>query len=98
MNTNIQAVNFTLRDESRQYLEKKLGRIHNAESMIVDMLIKLGHDKDFSAEATVNFKWGASAHVKETDFVLNAAIDKMMDTLEAKVDKEKDKIKDTNRG
>jgi putative sigma-54 modulation protein len=94
MNTSIQAVNFTLRDESKQYLEKKLGRIHNAESMLVDMSIRLSRDKDFAAEATVNFRWGVQAHVKETDFVLNAAIDKMMDTLEAKVNKEKEKVKD----
>jgi putative sigma-54 modulation protein len=94
MNTEIKAVHFTLRDDGREYLEKKLGRLHNAESMITDLLVTLTHDNDFQAEATVNFRWGTRAHVAEKDFVLNAAIDKMMDTLEQKVNKEKEKTKE----
>ncbi|GHV82547.1 ribosomal biogenesis GTPase [Spirochaetia bacterium] len=94
MNTNVKAVHFTLRDDAREYLERKIARIHNAENMIVDLLFTLTHDKDFSAEATVNFRWGESIHVKEHDFDLNPAIDKLMDKLEAKITKEKEKVKD----
>jgi putative sigma-54 modulation protein len=94
MNLDIQAHGFTLFDKSRAFLEKKLGKIHNAEEIIVDLLIKLNHDKEFTAEATVNFRWGASAHVKETDFELDAAMNKMIDTLEAKINKEKEKAKE----
>ena len=94
MNIEIKAVHFTLRDDVRDYLNKKIERIHNAENMIVDLLVTLTRDKDFSAEATVNFRWGVSIHVKETDFELNPAIDKMMDKLETKVTKEKEKVKE----
>jgi putative sigma-54 modulation protein len=62
--------------------------------MIVDLLFTLTKDKDFSADATVNFRWGVSIHVKEHDFELIPAIDKMMDKLEAKITKEKEKVKD----
>ncbi|MDR3276378.1 MAG: ribosome-associated translation inhibitor RaiA [Treponema sp.] len=97
MNTEIKAVHFTLRDDAREYLEKKIARLHNAENMIVDLLFTLTKDRDFAAEATANFRWGVSIHVRETDFDLNPAIDKMMDKLEAKISKEKEKMQDLRK-
>lgn len=94
MNVDIKSVHFTLRDDTKEYLEKKIARIHNAENMIVDFLITLTKDKDFSVEATVNFRWGVSIHIKEHDFELNPAVDKMMDKLEQKITKEKEKVKE----
>jgi putative sigma-54 modulation protein len=94
MNTEIKAVHFTLKEDTKAYLDRKIARIHNAENMIVDLLFTLTHAKDFTAEATVNFRWGVSIHVKESDFELNPAVDKLMDKLEAKIIKEKEKVKD----
>ena len=94
MNTEIKAVHFSLGENTREYLEKKITRIHNAENMIVDLLFTLTRDKDFSAEVNVNFNWGVSIHLKENDFELNPAIDKLMDKLDAKIAKEKEKIKE----
>ncbi|MDR0487670.1 MAG: ribosome-associated translation inhibitor RaiA [Treponema sp.] len=94
MNTEIKALHFTLHDDAREYINKKIERIHNAENMIVDMLVTVKKEKDFDAEATVNFRWGVSIHVKEEDFELTTAIDKMMDKLEAKITKEKEKVKE----
>ena len=94
MNTEIKAVHFSLSSEAREYLEKKIARIPNAENMIVDLLFTLTKDKDFSAEVTVNFRWGVSIHQKENDFELIPAIDKLMDKLDAKIAKEKEKVKE----
>ncbi|MDL2228668.1 ribosome-associated translation inhibitor RaiA [Treponema sp. OttesenSCG-928-L16] len=94
MNFDVKAVHFTLRDDSREYLNRKLSRIHNAENMIVDIMFTLTKEKDFAAEVTVNFRWGVSVHLKEHDFELNPAIDKLMDKLEAKIIKEKEKVKE----
>ena len=94
MNTEIKAVHFNLHDDAKEYLNKKIERIHNAENMIVDLLFTLTKEKDFEAEATVNFRWGVSVHVKESDFELLTAIDKMMDKLNAKIIKEKEKVKE----
>lgn len=94
MNTEIKAVHFTLHEDAREYLNKKIERIHNAENMIVDLLITIKKEKDFDAEATVNFRWGVSIHVKEVDFDITTAIDKMMDKLELKIIKEKEKVKE----
>ena len=94
MNTEIKAVHFSLRDETKEYLEKKIERIRNAENMIVDLLFTLTKDKDFSAEVTVNLRWGVSIHLKESDFELDPAIDKLMDKLDSKIAKEKEKVKE----
>jgi putative sigma-54 modulation protein len=42
----------------------------------------------------VNFRWGTQAHVSETDFDLIAGMDKLIDTLEQKINKEKKKVQD----
>jgi putative sigma-54 modulation protein len=94
MNIDIRAVHFVLKDEIRDYLNRKISRIHNAENMIVDLLITLTHDKDFQAEAKVNFRWGVSVYVKESDFDITPAIDKLMDVLDQKITKEKEKVKE----
>jgi len=94
MNTDIKSVHFTMNDDVRDYLNKKIERIHNAENMIVDLIITIKKEKDFDAEATVNFRWGVSVHVKEADFDITSAIDKMMDKLELKITKEKEKVKE----
>ena len=94
MNLDIKALHFSLHDDAKEYLEKKIDRIRNAENMIVDLLVTIKKEKEFDAEATVNFRWGVSVHVQELDFDLTRAIDKMMDKLEAKITKEKEKVKE----
>ena len=94
MNTEVKAVHFSLGDDTREYLEKKIARLRNAENMIIDLLFTLTKNKDYSAEVTVNFRWGVSVHLKEKDFELSPAIDKLMDKLDAKIIKEKDKVKE----
>ncbi len=92
MNIDVKAVHFSLREGTREFLDKKLERIPNAENMIIDMLFTFTKEKDFSVECTVNFRWGVSVHVADRDFDLNAAIDKLVDKLEVKVVKEKEKV------
>ena len=94
MNTEIKSMHFTLHDDAKEYLNKKIERIHNAENMIVDLIITIKKEKDFEAEANVNFRWGVSIHVQEKDFELTSAIDKMMDKLNSKIIKEKEKVKE----
>jgi putative sigma-54 modulation protein len=92
MNIDIKAVHFTLKEDGRDYLNRKLGRLHNAENMIIDLLFTFTKDKDFLAEVTVNFRWGVSVHLKERDFELNPAMDKLIDKLDLKIIKEKEKM------
>ena len=94
MNLEIKALQFSLHDDGKEYLNKKLERIRNAENMIVDLIITIKKEKDFVSESSVNFRWGISIHVKEKDFELTRSIDKMIDKLEAKITKEKEKVKE----
>lgn len=95
MNIDVRSVHFDINDNSRAYLDKKLERIAYAKDLIVDLLFSFTRDvKQFKCECTINFRWGATAHVQETDFDLIAGIDKMMDILEQKIDKEKKKMQD----
>jgi putative sigma-54 modulation protein len=95
MNTEIKAIHFTLHEDNKEYLEKKLARIRSAENNIIDLLITLHKDaNEYAAEATVNFRWGVSSHVKEHGIELNAAIDRLTDALSTKITKEKEKAQE----
>jgi putative sigma-54 modulation protein len=92
MNLEIKAVHFSLKDDGKEYIERKLSRLHHAEANIIDLLLTMTKDAhQFVAEATVNFRWGVSVHVKEHEFDLNPAIDKLFDSLSVKITKEKEK-------
>jgi putative sigma-54 modulation protein len=91
MNVDIRAVHFDLGEPSRDYLNKKLERLDYAKDLIIDLLFAFTKEKQFQCECTINFRWGTSAHVQETDFDLAAGIDKLMDVLEHKITKEKNK-------
>lgn len=91
MTPSISADGFNLTEANSELLNTKLQRISYAEDLIVDLIVRVKYNKTFTAESTVNFKWGAQAHVSETDADFAAAVNKMMDTLDNKVKKEKDK-------
>ena len=92
MTPSINAVGFTLGNNQSEMIESKLKRISYADDLIVDLLMKIKHDKTFVFDTTVNFKWGTSAHVSDEDFDFAAALNKMMDVLDNKIKKEKDKV------
>ncbi|MDR0382928.1 MAG: ribosome-associated translation inhibitor RaiA [Spirochaetaceae bacterium] len=92
MNVEIKAIHFSLTDDEKAYIDKKITRIHNAENLIIDLLITVTKDSNtFVADVTVNFKWGVSAHIKEQDFDFSSSIDRMIDRLDIKITKEKEK-------
>jgi putative sigma-54 modulation protein len=94
MTIDVRSVHFDLGDVNRSYLDKKLERIAYAKDLIVDLLFAFTKEKQFKCECTINFRWGATAHISETDFDLTAGIDMMMDKLEQKIVKEKSKVQD----
>ena len=92
MTPAINAVGFTLDKKQSDMIESKLKRISYADDLIVDLLMKIKHDKEYSFDTTVNFKWGTQAHVSGLDYDFGAALNKMMDVLDNKIKKEKDKV------
>ncbi len=94
MNVSTSAVGFVLDEDQIALIHKKLDRIKYAEDLIVDLIIKVKADKKYFFESTVNFRWGAVAHVSADDYDFVACLNKMMDVLDQKVKKEKDKIQE----
>jgi len=91
MNINLQAMKFTPDDDQKNFVHKKFERIKYAEDLIVDVLCTIKFDKKFIYECTVNFK-GGTAHVSADDYDFKAGVNKLIDILDQKVRKEKDKI------
>ena len=94
MTPSINAVGFTLEQKQSDMIDTKLKRIAYAEDLIVDLNMKIKHDKEYSFDTTVNFKWGTQAHVSGVDYDFGAALNKMMDVLDNKIKKEKDKVQE----
>ena len=94
MTVDVRCVHFELSETSRAYLDAKLERIGYAKDMIVDLIFVITKDKEFKLEATVNFRWGLQAHMEEREFDVNAGIDKLVDRLEQKIAKEKEKVQE----
>lgn len=95
MNIDVRSVHFDLSDGSRKYLDSKLDRIGYAKDMIVDLLFVFTKDsKNYKCEVTANFRWGLQAHIQEPSFEINPGIDLLIDKLENKIIKEKEKIQD----
>lgn len=94
MTTSVKAVGFTLDQKQSDMVDSKLKRIAYANDLIIDLLLNIKHEKAYVADANVNFRWGTSAHVSGEDFDFGAALNKMMDVLDNKIKKEKDKIQD----
>ena len=94
MTPSINAVGFTLKESQSEMIETKLKRISYADDLIVDLIIKIKHDKEYVLDANVNFKWGTQAHVSGDDYDFSAALNKMMDVLDNKIKKEKDKVQE----
>ena len=94
MKTEVRAVHFNLHENAKEYLDKKIERLDYAKDLITDLMFTLTRDKDFKAECTVNFRWGRQDHLVEEDFDLLVAIDKLIDKVEHKISKEKEKIQE----
>ena len=94
MTKSVSAQGFTLEKDQSELINQKLQRIKYAEDLIVDLALRVKEDKKFYFEATMNFRWGAQGHVAADDFDFAAGLNKLMDVLDQKVKKEKDKIQE----
>jgi putative sigma-54 modulation protein len=94
MKVEIKSVHFDLPDDIRELIEKKLQKIEFAEDLIVHLACTVSKGKDYSLEADIHFRWGTIHHITVNDFDLHTGIDKLSGKIDAKVAKEKGKIKE----
>ncbi|MCH5283153.1 MAG: HPF/RaiA family ribosome-associated protein [Treponema sp.] len=92
MNKTVNAVGFELEQKQSDLIEKKLRRLDYAEDFIIDLILRVKHDKQYVFDTTVNFRWGAQAHVSGEDYDFAAALNKLIDILDNKINKEKEKV------
>jgi putative sigma-54 modulation protein len=97
MNVDVRAVHFELYEKTREYLNKKLERLAYAKELLVDLLFVFTKEKNFKCECTINFRWSTSAHLVEEEYELNTAIDKLVDKVDNKIRKEKEKIQERKK-
>ena len=91
MTKSISAIGFSMSKDQSDLIESKLGRIDYADNLIVDLILKVKEDKKFYFDCTINFRWGANAHLAADDFDFAAGVNKLMDVVDVKVKKEKEK-------
>lgn len=94
MQITVKAVDFQLDKKQAELIDKKLKRISYAEDLITDLNVSVKHEKEYKVEATFNFKWGNSSHVSGEGKEFQEALNIMMDILDNKVKKEKDKYQE----
>lgn len=94
MTKTVSAVGFELEKKQSELIEKKLGRVKYAEELAVDLILRVKHEKAYEFDVTVNFRWGNQAHVSCEDFDFAAGLNKLIDILDVKVQKEKEKFHD----
>ena len=98
MRVDIKGVHYQITEVTRDFLKTKLEKINYAQDYITDLLFTLTKDNsEWIAEVNANFRWGVNAHLKEGTFNLHESIEKLIDKLEAKVRKEKEKAKNNYR-
>jgi len=98
MNVEIKGIHLEVTKNIQDYLDTKMPRLDFAQDLIVDFMLNLTREKNlFKVEATVNFRWGATTHLGVESFDLNQGIDEFFDKLEAKIEKEKSKIKEHHK-
>jgi putative sigma-54 modulation protein len=95
MKVEIKGIHLEVTERIRGYLDAKLPRLDFAKDHIIDLLLSLTREKSlFKAEATINFRWGASKHVGVEGFDLDSGIDELFDKMEAVMLKEKSRVKE----
>ncbi|MEL3908626.1 MAG: HPF/RaiA family ribosome-associated protein [Treponemataceae bacterium] len=92
MNLDINAVNFNLPEDDLEFLKKKFERISYAEDLITKVNCTVKEDKKYIYDCTVSFRWGNLAHVTTENYDFKAGVNKLMDILNGKIKKEKEKI------
>ena len=94
MTKTYSALGFTLDEKQTNMIEKKLERVKYADDLIIDLILRVKEDKKYYFDATINFRWGANGHVTSDDYDFAAGLNKLMDVLDQKIKKEKDKIQE----
>ena len=95
MTVTIKGVHYDISERTREFLVEKLGHIDPFKDLLISVDATITKEKaEFIVESNVHFKWGATAHLEERAQELYPAIENLIHKLDAKISKEKGKVKD----
>ena len=93
MNYEVKGIHYDVSDTTRDHIAKKMKRLEFASDLVTDLSFSLIREKHgYKVEANTNFRWGKASHVSVECHELYKGIELVMDKLEGKVHKEKEKI------
>jgi ribosomal subunit interface protein len=79
-------------DEEKQIIDKKIDRFRKSAEHLTDLIFTFTKEgAAIKAEAVINFKGGPRGHLDELDYDLRTATDKLVDKVQIKITKEKEK-------
>lgn len=95
MELEIKGVHMDVKQETKEFIEAKLEKLEFAREFIVDLDFTLTKENpEYQAEAKLHLKWGHQSVLKTHAFDLHEAINTLIDKLDHKVRKEREKITD----
>ena len=95
MELEIKGVHFTVHDETRELIAAKLEKLDFASDYIVDLQFTLTRENsEFLVEVKLHLSWGHSSVIKVRNHNLHEGIGILIDKLDHKIRKERDKITD----
>ena len=97
MRTDLKGVHMDVTEKVKEYLEKRLLKIDFAKEIIIDLPFTFTRENNaFTIESTIHFRWGNSAHISVNSFDIYEGIDSLIDKVEQKIIREKEKIQQHN--
>lgn len=95
MELEIKGVHFTVHDDTHELITTKLEKLEFAAEYIVDLQFTLTRENsDFLAEVKLHLSWGHSSVIKVRSYDLHEGINTLIDKLDHKIRKERDKVTD----
>ena len=93
MKFDIKGVHYDITDVTREFITTKLEKLAYADDHVTDMHFTLTKEtKDWKAEVKLALRWGVHVHLEETALNLHEALEKLIDKLDMKISKEKEKV------
>jgi putative sigma-54 modulation protein len=95
MELEIKAVHFDVKDETKDFIQERLEKLDFAADYIVDLGFTLTKEKaEYEVEVKLHLKWGHQSVIKVRSHDLHEGINTLIDKLDHKVRKEREKITD----
>jgi putative sigma-54 modulation protein len=93
MQLDLKTIHFALNEVQREHIERRLERFSYAREYLVDLGLTLTREgSQYHVDASLHFRWGSTTHLKVSGYELLEAFDRMIDKIQAKVSKEKEKM------